>query len=189
MVDQAKLQALLDKEDIREILYRYCRACDRADRALLESCYHPGAIEDHGAFFGEASDFAANLVTNAARLYQRMGHMVSTINIALDGDVAHSEAYVCAGGPLVAPAAGDGTQVRVIYGRYIDRFERRHGEWRIAARTVVYDWIEERERAELALGDDALFGVRKPVGCAAPGDAVYALLRDVRGGEGSGSAT
>jgi hypothetical protein len=143
-IDQAKLQALLDKEEIREILYRYCRACDRADRALLESCYHPGAIEDHGAFFGEAAEFAVNLVGNAARLYQRMGHMVSTINIELDGDVAHSEAYVCAGGPLVARAADGGTQVRVIYGRYIDRFEKRDGEWRIAQRIVVKDWTDVR---------------------------------------------
>ena len=143
-IDQAKLQALLDKEDIREILYRYCRACDRADRALLESCYHPGAIEDHGAFFGDAADFAANLVTNSARLYQRVNHMVGTINIELDGDVAHVEAYVCAGGPLVAPAADGGTQVRVIYGRYIDRFEMRNGEWRIAQRIVVKDWTDVR---------------------------------------------
>jgi hypothetical protein len=144
MVDPAKLQAMLDKEEIREILYRYCRACDRADRALLESCYHPGAIEDHGAFFGEAAAFAANLVGNASRLYRRMGHMVSTINIELDGDVAYSEAYVCAGGPLVAPADDGGTQVRVIHGRYIDRFERRDGEWRIAQRIVVKDWTDIR---------------------------------------------
>ena len=59
--------------------------------------------------------------------------------IELDGDIAHSEAYVCAGGPLVAPAANGGTQVRVIYGRYIDRFEKRNGEWRIVQRIVVKD--------------------------------------------------
>jgi hypothetical protein len=49
---------------------------------------------------------------------------------------------------------------------YVDRFERRQGEWRIAARTVVYDWIEERTRPELAREDAALFGVRRPTGAA-----------------------
>jgi hypothetical protein len=63
----------------------------------------------------------------------------------------------------------------------VDRFERRGGEWRVAARTVVYDWIEERTRPELTQDDTVLFGVRQPVGTASPHDAVYALLSDVRG--------
>ena len=67
-------------------------------------------------------------------------------------------------------------------GRYADRFERRGGEWRVAARTVIYDWIEERTRPELVQDDAALFGVRQPVGSQAPRDAVYELLRNVRGG-------
>jgi hypothetical protein len=28
----------------------------------------------------------------------------------------------------------------VLGGRYVDRFERRDGEWRIAARITVHDW-------------------------------------------------
>ena len=60
-------------------------------------------------------------------------------------------------------------------GRYLDRFEKRGDEWRIAARTVVYDWLEERERPELAQGD-ARFGARSPVGTAWPADPLYAFL-------------
>jgi hypothetical protein len=104
-------------------------------------------------------------------------HQVSNVSIELHGEVAAVESSFLA---LQAPA-GSARQT-FLCGRYIDRFERRHGEWRIAARTVVYDWIEERERPELGLSDDALFGARQPVGCAAPGDAVYALLRQVRAG-------
>ena len=66
-------------------------------------------------------------------------------------------------------------------GRYVDRFERRDGEWRIARRTVVYDWIDERKREALKQDDAALFGLRQPVGRAAPHDAVYALLSELRG--------
>jgi len=33
----------------------------------------------------------------------------------------------------------------VIAGRYVDRFENRDGEWRIARRTGLYDWREFRE--------------------------------------------
>jgi hypothetical protein len=62
----------------------------------------------------------------------------------------------------------------------VDRFERRRDEWRIAARTVVYDWIEERDRPELAREDASLFGRRQPNGSAAPSDPIYTLLDEVR---------
>ena len=28
-------------------------------------------------------------------------------------------------------------------GRYVDGFEKRDGEWRVAERTAVFDWVEE----------------------------------------------
>jgi hypothetical protein len=65
-------------------------------------------------------------------------------------------------------------------GRYVDRFERRRDEWRIASRTVVYDWIEERDRPELMREDADLFGPRRPNGGAVPSDPIYRLLGAVR---------
>jgi hypothetical protein len=56
--------------------------------------------------------------------------------VELDGDVAHAETY-CIGTFLrkaepVVDMAG---------GRYIDRLERRDGEWKIVAREVVIEWV------------------------------------------------
>ena len=45
-----RLQALLDKDAIRDLVTAYCRAADRKDTALMRSLYHPDATEDHGAF-------------------------------------------------------------------------------------------------------------------------------------------
>jgi hypothetical protein len=38
-----------------------------------------------------------------------------------------------------------GTEERdtVIGGRYLDRLEKRGGEWRIAGRTMLYDWFRD----------------------------------------------
>ena len=47
MTDPA-LQALLDKQQIAELLTRYLRSVDRGDVATLRACYLPGATEDHG---------------------------------------------------------------------------------------------------------------------------------------------
>jgi len=120
--------------EIQQVLYRYCRAVDRGDAALLESVYHPGAIDNHGAFHGTGAEFAAMLVP-AMDASPRVGqHHITNILIDLDGEAAHVESYFLA----LHPAA-DGTHIPVT-GRYLDRFERRKGRWAIAERTVVIDW-------------------------------------------------
>ena len=171
----AQLQSLLDREAIRDCLARYCRGIDRADEAALRSAYWEDATDRHGAWNGSAEGFIAQALQRLRQGGRRV-HQIGNIAIELHGDAAAVESGFLA---LQAPAATP-DQETFLCGRYLDRFERRGGEWRIAARTVVYDWIEERRRPELALADDALFGLRQPVGCAAPHDAVYALLREVR---------
>ncbi|MDH4365910.1 MAG: nuclear transport factor 2 family protein, partial [Acidimicrobiia bacterium] len=51
------LDDLLAKEEIREVLFRYCRGIDRLDFDLVESCYHPGAYDDHGTYQGDVPGF------------------------------------------------------------------------------------------------------------------------------------
>lgn len=173
-MNEARLQELLDREAIRECLARYCRGIDRADEAALRSAYWEDATDCHGAYHGSASGFIAQAL---ARLRQggRRVHQVGTVCIELHGAVAAVESSFLA---LQAPAATP-TRATFLCGRYVDRFERRGSEWRIAARTVVYDWIEERERPELAQDDAQLFGARRPVGALAPADPIYALLREL----------
>ena len=47
----------------------------------------------------------------------------------IDGDTAHAESYV-----IVVLVGADGRSAQFISGRYIDRLERRDGDWRIALR-------------------------------------------------------
>lgn len=163
---------LLDREAIRDCMYRYCRGIDRADEAALRSAYWEDATDSHGAYQGSAAGFIAQALPKL-RAGGRRVHQVSNILIELHGDVAAVESYFLA----FQAAAAAPAKATLLCGRYVDRFEKRAGEWRVAARMVVYDWIEERERPELAQDDAALFGVRQPTGKAAPEDAVYGLLR------------
>src|SRR3546814_11094203 len=43
-----RLEALADRVEIQDVLARYARGIDRADLDILESCYFPAAIEEHG---------------------------------------------------------------------------------------------------------------------------------------------
>ncbi len=131
--------AAADHIEIQQVLYRYCRAVDRGDEALLRSVYHPGAIDRHGAFEGSGEAFAAMLVPlmdGAPRVGQ---HHITNILIELRGDTADVESYFLALHPLGDAATGAASHVPVT-GRYLDRFARRDGEWRIVERTVVLDW-------------------------------------------------
>jgi SnoaL-like domain len=176
MKSDAALQALLDREAIRDCLHRYCRGIDRVDEAALRCAYWEDATDCHGAWNGSAAGFIDQALARL-RLGGRRVHQLTHIAIELNGDLAGVESSFLA----LQIAAAQPLLQTFLAGRYVDRFERRQGEWRIAARTVVYDWIEERERPELALGD-ALFGIRQPVGRPGPEDAVYAMLREIRAG-------
>jgi hypothetical protein len=167
----AALQNLLDKDAIRECLYLYCRGIDRQDEEALRRSYWPDAIDQHGPYNGSAEGFIAWALA-ALKKGQRSVHMIGNIAIALSGPAAAVESYFLAlqRGPNAAGRLND----TFIAGRYVDRFEKRGGEWRVARRTVVYDWVHESPVAEKDGGQS--FGARKPQGGVGPADPYYELL-------------
>ena len=181
----AALADLVDREAIRDALHRYCRGIDRADEAMLRSAYWPDATDSHGAYRGSAGGFIDRALASL-RAGGRGVHQVSNVLIELqraqNGD---------AGGPgrtaavessffALQTTAAVPAQCTVLCGRYLDRFEKRGAEWRIAERTVVYDWIEERACPALAGDDATLFGRRQPTGRRDAADPLYAFLAAVR---------
>ncbi len=168
---EAQLQSLLDRDAIREVMYAYCRGIDRGDEAALRSVYWPDAIDQHGAYNGGAAGFIdAALKTRANGL--RMIHQVTNTSIVLRGTQAAVESYFQAFQYDNDPQGK--LRETFLIGRYVDRFEKRGDEWRVAARTVVYDWMKESLAPE---GDEATrFGPRAPQGRMKPDDAWYALM-------------
>lgn len=170
MTTPMTVQDLLDREAIRECLHRYCRGIDRADEEALRSAYWPDATDNHGAYKGSAGGFIDQALPKL-RAGGRYFHAICNMGIELQGRQASVESYFIA----LQVAAAAPTRETFLAGRYLDRFECRDGEWRIAARTVVYDWLEEKERAGNAQ-PDSQFGARTPVGGRWPADALYEFL-------------
>jgi ketosteroid isomerase-like protein len=139
------LQALLDKQEISEVLMRYSRAVDRGDVDLLRECYHTDATEDHGGTFaGSANDY----IDKIAPMLPRGGvltHAVSNVLIELAGDGARVEAYIT----TFARMKKDGEKFDTMtLARTLDRFERRDQVWRIAARRLTWEWHHEMPMTE-----------------------------------------
>lgn len=175
-MDDAKLTELLDREAIRDCIFRYCRGIDRADEAALRSSYWEDAHDCHGAYKGPAEGFIS-LALEVFKKGPRNVHQVSNVLIEFTGpDVAIVESYFNA--LQRGPDRQGVVRQYLLAGRYCDRFEKRGGEWRVADRVVAYDWVEEQTPPT---EDEAeRFGARSPIGAAFPDDPIYAALAAAR---------
>jgi hypothetical protein len=129
-----KITALIDKQEMTEVIYRLARGLDRCDEALLRGCYHHDATDDHGIFKGTAEDFFPWVIEMLRGMENTM-HFIGNVLIDLTGpDAAKAESYFTAYHRIAGPTD------MIVAGRYLDKFERRTGEWRIAHRAAVYDY-------------------------------------------------
>lgn len=138
---QVVLRELKAREDIRDVLYRYCRAVDRGDKELMKSCYHPDGKDDHSFFSGLGWDLADYVIPVLAELELSI-HSLSNPMIDLQGDRAFVETHWS-----VIHRLKRGWKLTDMcdQGRYLDEFEYRNGEWKILNRVMVIDaerWVD-----------------------------------------------
>ena len=172
MAEDPKVQELWDREQIRDCLFRYCRGIDRNDEATLRSVYWEDATDNHGAYRGSATGFI-EWALQALAMIERGVHQIHNVLIEFREGGAVVESYFSA---LQRQPGPDGRLVQWhMAGRYVDWFEKRGGEWRVAERTVVYDWVEETPLP--AGSEEERFGARRPIGGRRPDDPVYELLK------------
>jgi hypothetical protein len=151
------VRELADRTAITDVLLRYCRGADRCDEDLIRDAYHPDALDDHGRFTGSAQDFARWVVGVLRETSLATQHALANVLIELRGESADVESSFVAY-HLKRDDAGE--RVEVFGGRYVDRFERRNGDWRIAARTVVHDWSTVLRGGEFPHRDSYVSGRR-----------------------------
>ncbi|MCW2855489.1 MAG: nuclear transport factor 2 family protein [Marmoricola sp.] len=132
----ADVHRLLDEDAVRRVHLEYCRGIDRRDWELVRSCYHTDAIDHHGPFTGGVDAFILWGIEVLADV-QSM-HFTGNQLVEVDGDVAWHEAY-CIAFHRISGAPSEPKTDWVVNVRYLDRFERRDGAWKIADRLVVHD--------------------------------------------------
>ena len=130
------VRELKDRAAILDVVNRHARGCDRHDEDLLTATYHPDGEDEHGAVRNAGPAYARFINGVHAATSQAHTHNITTHTCAIDGDTAHAETYV-----LVALLGPDGGSTTVMSGRYVDRLERRDGQWRIAARRSTVDLV------------------------------------------------
>jgi hypothetical protein len=131
-------QRTCDRDAIYTQLVRYCRGVDRRDDDLVRSVYWPDAFDHHGHFHGDLEGFIAFLNDEVHCRFRCTMHKLGHALIEVHGDQAHCETYAI--GHHVREEDGADIDDLVMGLRYLDHFERRSGEWRIARREVRYEW-------------------------------------------------
>lgn len=189
-VTDGEIRELLDRQKCYDVLTRYCRALDRADVELMKTVYWDDAVDDHGVFDGNAQDFAEFIISEIQNWFEVTMHAICNVHMEYYGDAMCTESYLLAyhkvnnstekinaiQGPtylslLNASAIKGSHQVFLFGGRYIDRLEKRGGEWRIASRQVCMDWNENWPGN--GIFDEGMFSQLQRLGCRGPDDPVY----------------
>jgi hypothetical protein len=132
-----RLQALIDRQDIIDVLHQYSHGCDRGDEARMADIYHPESWDDHGIYKGDGRAFAKQVCGGTGRR-ETMSHLLGQSQIKVDGDSAGVETYYNA---TIQRRNEEGVRyVDMMGGRYIDKLERRDGKWRVLDRLCTCEW-------------------------------------------------
>jgi hypothetical protein len=136
------LRAAVDRQQITDLIYRYCRAVDRIDVELGYSVWHPDGTAQYEDFYTGTGRGLIDKVCAQHRALLCHSHQISNIIIELDGEHAASESYVTA-----TLRVQDGERLRqiMVWSRYIDRWSRRNSRWGIDKRVNIRDFDEIRD--------------------------------------------
>jgi len=155
-----RVSEFVSREEIRDLSRRYMRGLDRLDMVLLASVFADDATVDYGFFQGSAQDFVG-FAHGALKDHIANHHMIGQMLVDVDGDTGVGEIYFQAYHRLMA----DGEEQELfIAGRYVDRYVRRHGAWKILFRSEVSDWTRTVPVADpfFQTNRAALRGARAP---------------------------
>jgi hypothetical protein len=162
------LEQLSAREEIRDILHRYCKGIDRRDWPLVRSCFADDHVHKHAEYQGPPDEF----IGFASQVLEHVPcthHSISNVHISLsdDGNSATTEAnfvayhYIEPGHPAFAPCQTHGKSTDwIVAGRYCDRLEKRDGSWIIVRREAFHDWerSEEASSSAVTVGHHAMAG-------------------------------
>lgn len=139
MSDDRRIQTLVDRAEIAELVARYCDRLDGYDIDGVARTFTEDARTDYGPGRGGPVIGRAAIHTRIARgqaAFRRTHHQVGHHTIEVDGDSASG--VVAA---LTWHERHDGT-TELLALRYLDEYRRVDDQWLIAARRVEISIVE-----------------------------------------------
>jgi hypothetical protein len=141
-MEDRKLQFLLDRLEINDLVTRYFCSADERDFDKFRSCFVAGTSVDYSELLPVPADCPVERVSEVieATMAERFGptqHFMGNHEVTIDGDTASGVTYCLAIHRLLPPDENAHRLTSAL--RYLDRFVRTEAGWRIAHRTVTRD--------------------------------------------------
>lgn len=137
LTDEFSLR-LSDRNEIRDLLARYCRAVDRLDVEEIRSVFHSDAAIDKGVGALEREQYIDDLLARHTEVTAASHQVTNMLVDFIDADTAFVETYGNAVEHRCGDAGTDGSDA-VFRVRYGDIVSRRDGAWRVGRRRLVVD--------------------------------------------------
>lgn len=139
---------LQDKEEIKQVLNRYARACDSKDWSLFRQVFVADATGVFGTeFTAEDRDTIIGVIEMNLSNCGATQHLLGNHEIVIEGDTASSVCYVRA----IHVGLGELNDTFFeIWGEYIDQLKRTEDGWRVTQREL---------RVQQEIGDRKVLGL------------------------------
>lgn len=139
MEPKFSLNELSDRQEILDLIAKYCRAIDRADYVAVRAVYAHDGTDLHTGFDGSADEYVAWVESRTSSFTGTM-HTIGTHLAEIQGDRAFAETYGTAhhwGEPSNDPTLNFNSGFR-----YLDTLRRDPDGWRIVSRIAVREWTQ-----------------------------------------------
>ena len=188
-IEDFTAERISDRLAIQDLMGRWSRAVDRLDLDRVADFFWPDATDDHIVFKGDiqglvewirerhkAIEFSSHLIANMVIEFATTKSVLAETYVFTTQRYRLGTADKIPVSGVMPDFAPDSRIDSFAHARYVDRFEKRDGVWRIAKRTSVFDWIHllEVESGRFLLKpewnpgrrdrDDPLFAERRAMG-------------------------
>jgi 3-phenylpropionate/cinnamic acid dioxygenase small subunit len=135
-----KLEYLLERQAISDLLLRYGRALDDRDWAKLETCFTPDAKAIYAELgVQDGRDAIIQTCRGALSILDSSQHIITNHEIEINGTVAHAQSYMHAQHTKNNTPGGDNF---TIGGTYIDDLVKTSDGWKIRQKELRFVWKE-----------------------------------------------
>jgi 3-phenylpropionate/cinnamic acid dioxygenase small subunit len=141
-----------DVLELNRLVYRYAAAVDALDTAEFVGVFHPDARfrvynpqEDEPIVDYVGAEQLAIVMRDMGEMYRCTAHQMTNHLVDVSGDTASGTVLATARHLKKDPSDNN---VLIVVIRYVDRYERRDGEWRIADREIRQLWSERTLRID-----------------------------------------
>ena len=141
--EREELETLRAERAIQRVMLAYAHGVDGCDFERVRDCFHPDAEVSWGDWYQGGRDEAIAWLEETMPRLESTLHVFGPpwIEVDLASGTAQCETYAI-NSARYPPDAEGGSVQNVAGTRYVDRFEKRDGCWRIASRHNERVWVQ-----------------------------------------------